>query len=67
LVEDRHESNASVTRYAETQPRNHDVEDCAVEIEQEHRKTGKEEEKGNVDKYRHRSGYPMKVQLLESL
>jgi hypothetical protein len=41
LAEDRDESDAGITRYAETQPRDHDVEDCAVDVEQEDRKTGK--------------------------
>jgi hypothetical protein len=49
LAEDRHESDAGVTGYAECQPGNHDVEDRAVDIEQEYGKTGKEEEKRNMD------------------
>jgi hypothetical protein len=65
LAKDRQESDASVTSYAECQPGNHDIEDCAIDIEQEHRKAGKEEEKGSMDKYGHSSGYPVEVQLLE--
>jgi hypothetical protein len=67
LGEEGHESDAGITSYAKTQPGNHDVEDRAVEVEQEDRKTGKEEEEGTVDKYRYSSGYPVKVKLLESL
>jgi hypothetical protein len=49
LAEGWHESDAGVTSYAECQPGNPNVEDRAVDIEQEYGKTGKEEEKGNVD------------------
>ena len=66
MVEDRHESDAGISSYAETQPRNHDVEDCTIDIGQEDRKTRKKEEKGNMDEYGHSSGYPVKVQVLES-
>ena len=67
MTEDRHESDACVACYAESQPYNHYVEDCAVDAEQEHRKASKEEEKRSMDKYGHCSGHPVKVQLLESL
>ena len=67
MAEERHESDAGITSYAEAQPGNHDVEDCAVELEQEDRKTGKKEEEGTMDKYRYNSGYPLKVKLLEAL
>jgi hypothetical protein len=67
LAEDRHKSDAGITRYAKCQPRDHDVEDRAVDIEQEHRKTGKEEEQGSMDKYGHSSSYPVKVHPLQSL
>jgi hypothetical protein len=38
-------SDASIPSYAEGEPREYDVEDCAVDVEQEHWETGKEEEK----------------------
>jgi hypothetical protein len=66
LADDRHESDAGKTSHAKSQPRNHDVEHCAVDVEQEDRKAGKEEEKRNMDKYGHSSGYPVEVQLVES-
>ena len=66
MADDRHECDAGITSYAEGQPGNHDVEDCAVDIEQEDRKAGKEEEKRNMDKYGHSSGHPVEVQLVES-
>ena len=66
-MEDRHESDVGITSHAEGQPRNHDVEDCAVDIEQEHRETGKEEDKGDMNKYRRRSGELVEVPLVESL
>jgi hypothetical protein len=67
LAENRHESDAGVSSYAECKPGNHDVEDRAVDVEQEHGKAGKKEEQGSMDKYGHSSGYPVKIQLLESL
>ena len=67
MTDDRHESDTSLTSLAETKPRDRDAEDCPVDIEQEDRKTGKEEEKGSMDEYGHSSGYPVKVQFLESL
>ncbi len=67
MAEDRHESDVGITSHAEGQPRNHDVEDCAVDIEQEQRETGKEEEKGDMNKYRRRSGDLVDMPLFESL
>ena len=66
MVEDRHESDAGITSHAETKPRDRDAEDSPVDIEQEDRKTGKEEEKGSMDEHGHSSGYPVKVPVLES-
>ena len=67
MAEDRHEGDTGITSYAETKPGNHDIEDCAVEIEKEDRKAGKEEKKGKLDKYRHNSDYPVNVHRLEPL
>ena len=59
MAKDRHECDACIPCYAEGEPRDYDVEDCAVDIEQEHWETGKEEEKGEVDKSRHCSCHPV--------
>lgn len=67
MAEDGHESDAGITCYTEAQPRDHDVEDRAVDAEQEHRETGKEEEKGGMNKNRHRPGYMVKVPFVKSL
>lgn len=67
MAEDGHESDAGITCHAEAQPRDHGVKDRAVDVEQEHRETGKEEEKGDMNKNRHRSGHMVKVPLVESL
>ena len=61
MADDWHKCDAGITSYTESQPRNHNVEDGPVHIEQEDRKAGKEEEEGNVDKYWHSSGGPVKV------
>ncbi len=37
----------------------------SVDIEQEHRETEKEEEKGGMNKYRHHPGYLTKIPLVE--
>jgi len=55
MAKDRHECDAGIPSHAEDEPRDYDVEDCAVDVEQEHRETGKEEEKGEMDKDGHRS------------
>jgi hypothetical protein len=59
MAKDRHECDAGIPSYAESEPRDYDVEDCAVDVEQEHRETGKKEEKGEMDKYGHSSGHPV--------
>jgi hypothetical protein len=67
MAKNRHECDASIPGYAKGEPRDYDVEDSAVDVKQEHWETGKEEEKGEMDKYGHCSGHPVYVQLVESL
>jgi hypothetical protein len=67
LAEDGHESDAGITCHAEGQPCNHDIENCSVDMKQEQRETGEKEEKRDMNKYRHHSGYLVKVPLVESL
>lgn len=59
MAKDRHECDAGIPSYAEGDPSEYDVEDCAVDVEQEYRETRKEEEKGEMDKDGHCSGHPV--------
>jgi hypothetical protein len=59
MVKDRHECDAGIPCHADGEPRDYDVEDCAVNVEQEHWETGKEEEEGQMDEYGHSSGHPV--------
>jgi hypothetical protein len=67
MVKNRHECDAGIPSNAEGDPRGYDVEYCAIDVEQEHWETGKEEEKGKMDKNGYCPGHPVQVQLLESL
>ena len=59
MAKDRHECDAGIPCHADGEPRDYNVKDCVVDVEQEHRETGKEEEKGEMDKYGYCSGYPV--------
>ena len=59
MAKNRHEREAGIPNYAEGDPCDYDLEDCAVGVEQVHRETGKEEEKGEMYKYGHCSGHPV--------
>jgi len=58
MAKDRHECDAGIPSYAEGEPRDYNVEDYAVDVEQEHWETRKEEENGEVDKHGYCSGHP---------
>jgi hypothetical protein len=59
MAKDWHECDAGIPSYAEGEPRDYDIEDCAIDVEQEDWETGKEEEKGEMDKYGHCPGHPV--------
>ena len=59
MVKDRHECDAGIPSYEEGDPRDYNVENCAVDVEQEYWEARKEEEKGEMDKCGHCSGHPV--------
>ena len=59
MVKDRHECDTGIPSYADGNPRDYDIEDCVVDVEQEHWEARKEEENGEMDKCGHCSGHPV--------